>query len=140
MAGPFLDTTMTAEKFKATFEAAVFARYDAAWTMFAETKRGFMPVGVLFAFWGHKSPELSPFMTIGDLVWFPWASARNKIESAVNFFTKTRNDIPMMDYAYGEANKKFFAMICKHGIMQRVGTTFNVKRGEPVAIFETRTT
>ena len=140
MAGPFADTTMTAERFKEQFEIAILTRYDAAWTFMAETKRGFMPVGVLMAFWGHKVPELSPFMVIGDLVWFPWASARNKIEGAVNFFTKIRNEIPMMDYAHGEKNKRFFATICKHGVMQRVGTTFNVKRGEPVAIFETRTT
>lgn len=138
MAGPFVKTEMNAEQFKETFEAVVIARYDGVWTMFAETKKGFMPVGMIFAFYSHPDPVLSPFMIVGDLIWFPWASPRNKIESAVNFFTKIRNEIPMMDYAYGETNKRFFAMLAKHGIMQRVGTTFNVKKGEAVAVYETR--
>jgi len=79
---------------------------------------------------------LSPFMIIADIVWFKWASARNRVESAVNFFKKV--GIPMVDYAQGEVNRKFFEMLAQHGIVRRVGTTFCVVKGEPVAVFETR--
>jgi hypothetical protein len=139
MAGPFENESMTADEFKATFVETVQQRYSGAWTMFAETRKGFMPVGVIFAFYSHRDPALSPFMIVGDLVWFPWASKRNRVESAVNFFDRIRKTIPMVDYAHGEANKRFFEMVSKHAVMRRVGTTYNVhKGGEPVAIFETR--
>lgn len=138
MAAPFNGTDMTADQFKIEFQARVTAHYHGGWTMFAQTKKGFIPVGMVFAFYSHPDPALSPFMIIADIVWFKWASARNKIESAVNFFKKV--GIPMIDYARGEVNRKFFEMLAQHGIMRRVGTTFCVVKGEPVAIFETRTT
>lgn len=139
MDGVFAKDGMTAAQFKQQFELTVLTRYSGAWTMIADTPKGRMPVGFVFAFFSHKDPLLSPFMVIGDIVWCQWASKRNKIESAINFFNVIRKSIPMMDFAHGEENKRFFEMIAKHGIMQRVGTTYNVKNGEPVAIFETRT-
>ena len=138
MAAPFDKTDMTAEQFKEAFERVVLTRYHGAWTLFAETKRGFIPVGFVFAFYSHAEHALSPFMIIGDIVWCPWASARNKIESAVHFFDRIRNQIPMVGYAHGETDKRFFEMIAKHGVMRRVGTTFNVVHGQPTAVFETR--
>lgn len=138
MAGPLADDGMSAEEFNATFQGTVAARYHGAWTLFADTKRGFLPVGMVFAFYSHADITLSPFMIIGDIVWFPWASGRNKVESAVNFFHNIRSTVPMMDYAYGDTNRRFFEMICSHGVMRRVGTTFNVVKGEPCAVFETR--
>lgn len=138
MAGPLAGDDLTAEQFNETFQQVVVDRYSGAWTLFAETRRGFLPVGMVFAFYSHKEPSFSPFMIVGDLVWFPWASARNRIESAVNFFEVIRHSIPMMDYAHGDTNRRFFDMICQHGVMRRVGTTFNVVKGEPCAVYETR--
>ena len=139
MAGPFAQTDMTAEEFAVTFPALVTARYHGAWTLFADApKRGYMPVGIVMAFYSHAEHALSPFMIIGDIVWFPWASARNKIEAAVNFFSIMRKQIPMMDFAHGDENQRFFEMMAKHGIVRRVGTTLNVVQGKPTAIFETR--
>lgn len=137
MAGPLAASGMSAEEFKAVFEAVVVTRYHGAWTLFADTAKGFIPVGMVFAFHSHSDPLLSPFMIIGDIVWMPWASSRNKIESAVGFFNRVRGEIPMVDYAYGETNKKFFEMLARHGIVRRIGITFNVVKGEPVHVFET---
>ena len=137
MAGPLAEDGLTADQFKDAFEGVVLSRYHGAWTMFAETIRGFIPVGMVFAFYSHTEHHLSPFMIVGDIVWMPWATPRNKIESAVNFFNIIRGDIPMVDYAYGETNKRFFEAVMRHGIVRRVGTTYNIVRGEPVAIFET---
>lgn len=138
MAGPFVQTEMKPVEFKATFEETVLSRYHGAWTLFGETPRGFVQIGMVFAFHSHADPALSPFMIIGDIVWFPWASHRNKVESAVNFFDKIRTSIPMMDYAHGDTNRRFFEMLCKHGVMRRIGTMFNLVKGEPTAVFETR--
>ena len=138
MAGPFADPSMTAEQFDVAFQSIVPTRYHGAWTLFAETRKGFLPVGMVFAFYSHADHALAPFMIIGDMAWFPWASPRNRIEAVVYFFNRIRGEIPLVDYAIGEVNKRFFEMICQHGVMRRVGTTFNVAKGEPVAVFETR--
>lgn len=129
---------MSAAQFKAEFEATVLTRYHGAWTLFAQSKKGILPVGMVFAFYSHTEHALSPFMIVGDIVWFPWATARNKIECGVCFFNRVRHEIPMMDYAHGETNKRFFETMCKHGIMRRIGVTFNIVKGEAVHIFETR--
>ncbi len=139
MAGPFTGTELTAEKFRDAFGLLVTTRYHGAWTMFANTPKGFIPVGMVFAFYSHADPLLSPFMIIGDIVWFSYATPRNKIESAVNFLSRIRKTIPMMDYAHGEENIRFWNMLAQHAIVRRVGTTFNVVHGQQTAIFETRT-
>jgi hypothetical protein len=139
MAGPFVDTGMDAVTFKAKFQAEVLRRYHGAWTLFAVTARGFIPVGMVFAFHAHFEHAKSPFMIIGDIVWFPWASKRNRIEAAVNFLSVIRKQVPLMDFAHGETNRRFWDVMAKHGIVNRVGTTYNVVRGEKVAIYETRT-
>lgn len=133
----FQDTNLSAEEFKTTFTAEVSTTYHGAWTLFAETRRGYMPVGMVLGFYSHPDPQRAVFMIVGDMLWMPWASKRNKIESAVNFFNKMRSQIPMVEYA-NEQHKRFFEMIAKHGIIRRVGTMFNVYRGEPCAVFETR--
>lgn len=137
MAAPFDDTSMSADEFRQAFFGTVTTRYHGAWTLFATSPKGFGPVGFVFAFYTHPDPMMAPFMIVGDIVWCPWATTRNKIESGVNFFHRVRRDIPMMDYAHGETNKKYMEMIARHGVMRRIGTTFNVVKGEPVAIFET---
>lgn len=136
MSGPFAKDGMTATEFEAEFRALVPIRYHGAWTLFADTKRGNVPVGMVFAFLSHA--ELSPFMIVGDIAWFPWASTRNKIEAAVHFFNSIRSTVPLVEYAHGEVRMRFFEMLCQHAVMRRVGTTFNVVKGEPVGVFETR--
>lgn len=129
---------MTPEAFYAAFVDEVMTNYTGgAWTLSAETKRGFLPVGIVLAFFSHPNPRLAPFMIVGDMIWMPWASPRNRIESAVGFFNAIRRDVPMVEYANDEA-KPFFEMIAKHGIMRRVGTTFSVYPGQATAVFETR--
>lgn len=130
--------TMTASLFSDAFKSEIIKNYSSVWTLFAETKMGMRPVGLVLAFFSHPNPQLSPFQIIGDIIWFPWASKRNRIEAAVNFFAKIRNEYPLVEYAKGEATKRFFEMLAKHGVVRRVGTTFNVFRGEAVAVFETR--
>lgn len=136
--GPhFSDGSMGPEEFKKAFVVEVSTNYAGGWTLSAQTEKGFMPVGIVLGFYSHPNPALAPFMIIGDMIWFPWASARNKIESAVAFFNAIRKQMPIVEYA-DENAKPFFEMIAQHGIMRRVGTTFSVYPGRSVAIFETR--
>lgn len=131
------DKIENAADFVAAFEREIDDNYHGAWTLFAETKRGFMPVGAVLGFYSHPNPRLAPFMIVGDMLWFPWASPRNKIESAVYFFNRIRREIAMVEYANEEA-KPFFEMIAAHGVVRRVGTSFNVYPGTATAVFETR--
>jgi hypothetical protein len=129
---------LSAAEFTEAFKAEVIQNYSSAWILFAETPKGFMPVGMVLAFFSHPNPRLAPFQIIGDFVWFPWASPRNRIESAANFLAKVRKEHRLVEYAQGEKTKRFFELMCRLGVMRRVGTTFVVFPGEPVAVFETR--
>lgn len=138
MGGVFADTGMSGEEFEAQFIAEIQTNYHAAWILLSDIpNKGQLQVGAVLGFYSHPNPKMAPFMIVGDIIWFPWATPRVKIESAVNFFNKIRSEIPMMEYA-SEESKKFFEMIARHGIMRRIGTTFSVKRDEPMAVFETR--
>ncbi len=126
---------LSAAEFKTAFEELVLTRYDAAWTMMAETEKGFIPVGFAFGFWPHE--QATPFMLMDAFVWFPWSKPRNRIESAVNFLNEIRKEIPMLGFASSE-NKRFMEMLARHGIVNRVGTSYNVFPGERASIWETR--
>ena len=137
MGPPFDGEDMAPETFQAEFEAQLDVVYHAAWTLFAETGNGYLPSGLVLGFWSHPDPNYGRFMNIGDMIWFPWASDRNKIEMAVRFFNDIRKEVPMVEYAKMD-DKRFFETIAKHGIMRRVGTMHNIYDGAPAAVFETR--
>lgn len=137
MGDDFKSADLSAADFAQRFEQEILANYSGAWTMFAETKRGMIPVGLALGFYSHHDQKFAPFMIVGDLIWFPWSTHRNRIESAVNFFHRIRSTTPMVEYARGEY-KRFFEMICQHGVMRRIGTTYNVYPNEATAIYETR--
>ena len=75
-------------------------------------------------------------MIIGEIIWLPWSSARNRVEGAVKFFDELRKEAAAMMYTQ---DKRFFEILARHGIMRRVGTTHNVYADGATAIFETRT-
>jgi hypothetical protein len=133
--GPLLPKDLTADAFRPAFENAIVGRFDALWTFLAETKKGFVPVGLALGFWPH--PEVQRFMVIDALVWFPWASPRNRVESATNFVSKTRSELALMAFVRQE-NKEFLEVLARHGIVRRVGTSHVVFAGEPATVWETR--
>lgn len=136
--GPaFVDGEMPAAEFKQAFEAEILQTYDAAWTLFAETAGGYRPVGFVLGHWPMRNVDHAPFMIVGDMIWFPWASARNRITASVNFFNVMRDQIPMMDYAQ-QKDREFWVVMCRHGIMRQVGTSLNVYPHQPASVYETR--
>lgn len=130
----FTDGEMDSVTFSEQLRAHIAESFDAGWTMSVRDQKH--PVGTVFGFWPHRE-DTSPFMIVGEMIWFPWATARNKIESAVNFFNEMRDELPFMEYAEPE-NKEFFELMCKHSIMHRVGTSYNVFPGERTSVFETK--
>lgn len=128
---------MTAEEFKTAFEAEITVKYHGAWTLFAETKKGFIPVCFAVAFLMHPDPRIAPCMILDQLVWFPWATPRSRVEGAVNFFNQMRNEIPMLTFAR-EQTKKFVEVLMRHGVLRRIGTSHTVSEGEALGVYETR--
>lgn len=126
---------MDSAEFAKALEVEITTTYHGSWTLLAESRKGYVPIGLVLGFWSHPNPRFAPFMIVGDMIWFPWASDRNRIESSVAFFHRV--EVPMVEYAR-EQHKRFFEMICKHGIMRRIGTSFNVYPGESTAVYETR--
>src|SRR5690349_548661 len=47
----FSDESMTADQFKSEFEKLVLENFHAVWTLFAPTKKGSIPVGIVLAAW-----------------------------------------------------------------------------------------
>lgn len=125
---------MTASEFKSAFEEMVIAQFHAAWTLFGMTRRGLIPVGVVFAAWAPHAP----FLIVTGASWLPWASKRNIIECMVGFLSKIRLELQLQFYANLD-HKRLYEVCMMHGIIRRVGTSYVAFPGQPAAVFETRT-
>jgi hypothetical protein len=134
MGEKYADGEMPADHFKAEFTKDVLERYHAAWVLFAPTKRGQLPVGVVFAAW---APNDAPYMIVTGMCWFPWSSPRNKVESMVNFLNKIRKELMLMFYALPE-HKRLYEVCAMHAIVRRVGTSYTAIPGHSAALFETK--
>lgn len=110
-------------------------KYDEAWLAFlGDDER---PVGLFLAFWPHRIRDLPSYMVLDQLIWFPWATPRAKVETFIHFWNEARKEVPMMGFSDMES-KKFYETACKHGIMRRIGTSMSLLPGRKSAVFETR--
>lgn len=125
---------LSAAEFKSEMEKAIVERCHAAWTLSAETRKGFIPVGIVIAGW---APNAS-YLIVTGMVWMPWASNRNKLESMVGFLNGVRKDFPLMFYATPE-HKRMYEVCAMHSVVRRVGTSYVAIPGKACAVFETRT-
>jgi hypothetical protein len=133
MGGGFAQKDMGAAAFRQAFVAEVHGKYDAVWTLFAMTGKGFAPVGIVFGAW----MPLAPIVLIAGIAFFPWATRRNIVEAAVNFFAGVRKQVRVMGYARPE-HKRLYEVCCAHGIMRRVGTSQIVFPDTPAAVYEAK--
>ncbi len=74
---------------------------------------------------------------VGEMIWYPWATNRNRIEGAVQFFDTMRREFHVMDFAQMK-DKGFFEMICRHGILRKVGHLHGLYPNGPAVLFETK--
>lgn len=127
----FHDESMTADQFKQRFEQAVVSNFHAAWTLFAPTKKGSIPVGLVLAAWAPNAP----YMIVTGMCWFPWASKRNIVEAIVNFLNGVRREFMLVFYALPE-HKRTYEVCAMHGVVRRVGTSYVAIPGNAAAVFE----
>lgn len=132
MGSAFADREMNPDQFKEAFENAA-QDYSEGWIVITETKKGFIPAGIVLG----KLDTLLPFMIVGGVAWFPWATSRNIIEGTVAFFDAMRRQMPCIGFAIDD-HKRLYEICCMHGIMRRVGTSQVAVPGRAAAVFETR--
>lgn len=73
------------------------------------------------------------------VVWFGWATARNRVECGVRFFNAIRREMCCMVYAT-PSERAYFTQLCRYGVMRRVGKVmdyFGFDR-EPADVWQTR--
>lgn len=100
-------------------------------TVLASTSRGKIPVCVVVA--AIKKHIMEP-----HVIWFPWASPRNKIEADVAFFQKFRDQYMMMIHSPKEA-WEFHDHICRYGVIRRIGYVAHwFDWDKPAMVFQSR--
>jgi hypothetical protein len=130
---PDMEPDLEPEQFKQQFQSIVLAKFHAVWTLFGPTRKGFIPVGVVFAAWAPNAA----YLIITGIMWLPWATKRNIVECTVGFFNGARKEFSFVGYALPE-HKRMYEVCCIHGIMRRVGTSYVAIAGKHAAVFETR--
>jgi hypothetical protein len=131
----FAGGNMGADEFKTAFHASVMSGCHAAWVLFAPTRKGSIPVGIVLAEFARSQTSMDVLIAI----WLPWASNRNILEAAVYFLDRIRREIPMMIYCLPE-HRRLYDICCAHAVIRRVGTSYSAIPGKAAAVFETRAT
>ena len=79
-----------------------------------------------------------------DLLWFPWASSRNVLESYVNFVNIVKETkhtdgkkLIILEFAR-EKDRDFFEHVCKYGVMSRVGSLVGIYDDGKAILFQSR--
>lgn len=111
----------------------LIAHYAHAFTLFAKTHEGKRPAGIALL---HQPDKRAGVLWMADVIWFPWASSRNKLESIVNFMNSMRKQWLIFEFAI-PAETPFFDHVCRYGVMRRAGTVFDLYT-EPASVFQTR--
>ena len=94
------------------------------------TKKGLIPVGLAVVGIEESKPWL-------HFEWFWWATPRNKLETAVRFILKYRDDMVLFAAVPNKSREAAFAeRLGDFGVMRRIGTSFHWDG--PTALFETR--
>ena len=107
------------------------AAFNAIYILLARVQDGQRPVGLVACH--DQGYRLEP-----HVIWFPWASDRNKLESTLNFCNKIRVTRVMILFA-PQKDTPFFEHVSRYGVLQRRGTISRFfEDGQFAAIFQTR--
>lgn len=75
---------------------------------------------------------------VANVRWLPWATARNKVETTVNFLNEMRRDM-VLEIVAQQADWKFYEHMARYGLLRPVGTFFErFEDGSPARIWQTR--
>ena len=68
--------------------------------------------------------------------WFPWATARNKIECSLRFLLDTKERFNLIVVSLPQ-DVDFFMHLCRYGVIRRIGTGRGWLGETDVVLFET---
>lgn len=88
-----------------------------AWTVIAPSANGVVPVGFILGI------DNGVYIHVGSLVFFDWASKRNKLEGVTKFLDEIRKEGIVMWLT--EPKNPLFQKIAKTRIIRRVGTVYD---------------
>lgn len=125
--GSFLGPDMDKEEFTTSVVEHLSA-FNEVFLLETETKRGKIPVGLVSLVTTNGS--------VPHVDWFPWASARNKIEAITCFFSKMRNR-PMLVWVR-DIDIKFYTHVSKYGVLRRIGKVYKFGSDNDYMLFQTR--
>lgn len=116
---------------KQQFHETLAAARDAAdwFTLFAGTSRGNIPVGAIRAMIGERMME-------PHVVWFPWASPRNKLESIANFLNESGR-VWLVLVITRFAERAMYARLCEAGYLRHCGSIKGYYPDDDAAIYQT---
>lgn len=135
---PFQVEADTPEEFTERALLQMAERYQVAYTLIAKPPgKEIMPVGIIFGVVPLRGKRI---LWTGDYTWFPWASNRNRLETAVHFGNQIRKEWVMIGFV-DMVNVHLFEHVCRYGVGRRVGTLFDLDdsaNAGPIAVFQTR--
>lgn len=136
---PTFELELTKEELPEALNAYMVANDLVGMTYFAEHKGKMAAIGIGL-FW-----QRGRVLQTENLIWFPWSSSRNVLETYINFLNQIRRmDHPETGMKYmvlefaEEKDQKFFDHVSSYGVMRRVGTSHEVYPGAKSCIYETR--
>ena len=71
------------------------------------------------------------------VLWLPWATPRNKLETLLHFLNEVRRTHESIIIADPD-DKAFFETLCRYAVIRRVGTLERWVRGQDTPLFQTR--
>ena len=107
------------------------ALHDVAFIVESITKKGRIPIGLVVG------KYIGPILQLIETTWFPWATARNKMESMTNLLNDLRKRY-VVTFVCSIKDRDFFVNIAKHGVLRRVGTLYDLFTDGPAPFFQTR--
>lgn len=93
------------------------------------------PLGFGTGFPLHR--QISPVTIYHETHWFAWASPRDRVTASVEFLNTARKTSKMLFISH-DKDKKFMAVLAKHGVINRIGTSHYLFNPGKVSVWETR--
>lgn len=120
-----LQEGLTPQEFDDAAIDALLSIYNFGWTFLKDNK----PIGFTFA------SSVGPFLFLGDAIWLPNASPRNKIEHATNLLNILRKETKAM-FTCEQKDNDYYLHIARHGIIRRVGHITGMDK--PMILWESK--
>jgi len=117
---------LTPIQFNETAYDLIMESYTFGWAL---TSKDGERYGYLFA------EQAGPITLLGDVIWLPNVTNRQKIESAVNTINELKKDLYLNLYC-DKTDNDFYLHVARHGILKRVGHLHFTK--EHMILWESR--